>query len=138
KTTHHTAALTRVIPVRAPAPIIRVSAPRAAPTHHKKHHGKKRHHHSGSLTQQGLIAIGIGGAVVGFLEKSIGDKLPTIPLLGRKGTLAVGLAFFGKGKGGVIRDAAIAAAAIAGYELGKTGSISGDIVPQVSGIAAQV
>lgn len=96
------------------------------------------------------MAIGIGGAVVGFVEKSIGASLPTIPLLGRKGTLAIGLYFFGKGKGGLIRDAAVAAAAVAGYELGSTGKISGDVmggdvmgpVPQVSGrmhgLAAQV
>jgi len=90
------------------------------------------------------MAVGIGGAVVGFVDKSIGASLPTIPLLGRKGTLAIGLYFFAKGKSGLLRDAAVAAASIAGYELGNTGKISGvdgDVmgpVPQVSGIAAQV
>jgi hypothetical protein len=43
----------------------------------------------------------------------------------------------------IARDVSIAAAAIAGYQLGKTGKIEGDdvmgdIVPQVSGIASQV
>ena len=132
--------MARVIPIRAPAPIIKVSAPRAAPKHKKHHH--RRHH--AVLSQASLLGMGIGGAVVGFLEHQFGDKLPTIPLLGRKGTLAVGLYIFGKGKGGIIRDATVAAAAIAGYELGSTGKITGDVVPQVSGyghragIAAQV
>lgn len=92
------------------------------------------------------MAVALGGAVVGFLEKSFGASLPTIPLLGRKGTLALGLLFLGKHKGGLLRDAGMAAAAIAGYELGSTGKITGidgDIVPQISGrgvhgIAAQV
>lgn len=137
--------MTRVIPVRAPTPIIRVSAPRA----HHKTKTKRRHHVGGGLSQAGILAVGIGGAVVGFLDKSFGDKLPSIPILGRKGTLAVGLYVVAKGKTGLLRDAAVASAAIAGYELGNTGKISGDIdgdvmgvVPQVSGrmhgIAAQV
>src|SRR5215471_450212 len=135
-------AIVRTIPVRAPAPVIRVSAPRAPS--HKKHHRRRHHGVGGGLSSQGLMAVGIGGAVVGFVDKSIGASLPTIPLLGRKGTLAIGLYFFTKGKSGLLRDAAVAAASIAGYELGNTGKISGvdgDVmgpVPQVSGIAAQV
>lgn len=87
-----------------------------------------------------MVAVGIGGFVVGFIEKSF-PNLPTLPMVGRKGAIAIGLAMFGP-KTGILADAAVAAAAIAGYELGKTGAISGDVLgmvsPQVSGLAAQV
>ena len=81
----------------------------------------------------------MGGALLGFLDQAIGTKLPTIPLLGRAGTIAVAAMLFGKGKGsGILRDIALAASAVAGYEIGTKGSVSGAIPSQVRGIAAQV
>ena len=62
------------------------------------------------------------------------------PLLGRAGTIAV-VGYFASRKGmggGLVRDVTIAAAVIAGYQLGATGHVSGMIAPQVSGIAAQI
>ena len=45
-------------------------------------------------------------------------------------------------KGGTIgtiaRDAALVSAGLAGYEYGSTGKVTGDVVRQVSGVAAQV
>jgi len=80
----------------------------------------------------------MGGALLGFLDQAIGSKLPTIPLLGRAGTIALGAYLFGKGRGGgMLRDIALAASAVAGYEIGTKGSVSG-IPSQVRGIAAQV
>ena len=86
----------------------------------------------------------MGGAALGFLEKTF-PNLPTVPFIGRKGTIAIGAYFLHKRGtgGGILRDVAIAAAVLAGYELGKDGKISGevmgDLAPQVSGnIAAQV
>ncbi len=134
------------------AQIIRYTAPRqvapivirtrAAPT---KHHKKHRHHGGGAaLTQQRLISLALGGAVFGFIEKSFGAQLPTLPVVGRAGTITLAAYYFSKGKsGGILRDVATAGAVLAGYQIGSTGKISGDevlgsIVPQVSGVAAQV
>lgn len=72
-----------------------------------------------------LVSTGVGGFLYGVLEKSVGDKLPVIPILGKSGTIAVGCYFFGKNNS-MIRDLGVAAAAIAGYSFGKTGSVSGD------------
>ena len=84
-----------------------------------------------------MTNVAIGGFVVGFIEKSF-PTLPSLPMVGRKGAIAIGLYMFGP-KTGIFRDAAIAAAAISGYEFGKTGTITGDLIaPQVSGVAAQV
>ena len=119
---------------RPVAPIIKVSAPRAAP-HHKKHHKKGGGGGKGLTDVQAAIA----GAVVGFVEKQgILDKLPALPMLGKKGTAALGLHYFAKGKGGMLRDAKIALCVLAGYDLAKTGAIVGTVSPQVAGVSRQV
>jgi hypothetical protein len=89
-----------------------------------------------------MIEMAIGGAAYGFIEKQF-PTLPTLPIVGRAGTIALGAYYFAKSRGGIIRDVAIAAAVIAGYQIGSTGRISGldgDIAAQVSGggVAAQV
>ena len=136
-----TATRSRAIVLRAPsAPnVIRVSAPRPA----KRHHRRRHHGGGGGSGINALMSIALGGAAYGFIEKSFGASIPTIPILGRAGTIAIGMHFLNKGRGsGLIRDIGIAAAVIAGYQLGATGKISGefdgDIASQVSGIAAQV
>jgi len=54
-------------------------------------------------------------------------KLPAIPLVGRKGALAIAAYYYSRHGGGAIaRDVAIAAAALSGYELGKSGTVSGE------------
>ncbi len=85
-----------------------------------------------------MISMALGGAIYGYIESHFGASLPTLPVVGRAGTIAVGAFLIGRNKGGVFADVAKAAAVIAGYQLGGTGKISGDIVPQISGIAAQV
>lgn len=125
--------------MRAPAPIIRVSAPRSAPVKHRRKGRRHSSSHGGSLTLQHIVAAGIGGFALGFVKKTF-PTLPTIPILGRSGTIALG-AYFLRGhiKSPIVRDVALAAAAVAGNELGSTGTISGDLAPQVSGgVAAQV
>lgn len=122
--------------VRAPAQVIRVSAP--APIRHRRGHRRHGSGSSGALTGQRVLGLGLGGLALGLLEKAI-PNLPTIPVLGRKGTIALGCYWFSRGSGGgLIRDIAIAAASIAGYELGTTGKISGDFDSDVRGVAAQV
>lgn len=89
-----------------------------------------------------MFAAGLGGAALGFIDKSLGATIPTIPLLGRAGTIALGAYLLAKGKGkGIMRDVALAAAAVAGYQLGHDGKVSGvfgNVPDQVHGIAAQV
>lgn len=86
-----------------------------------------------------MINHGLGGVVYGFIEKNFGKQLPTLPVVGRAGSIALAAYMLAKGRSssGIVGDVARAAAVIAGYQLGTTGSISGP-VPQVSGIAAQV
>lgn len=89
-----------------------------------------------------MIGAGIGGAVLGFIEKTF-PNLPTVPIIGRAGTIAIGAYFLsrrgGLGGGQIMRDVALAGAVIAGYQIGKTGKVAGEIEGEdVSGIAAQV
>ena len=74
--------------------------------------------------------MAIGGALYGYAVKSgLVAKLPAIPVLGRTGTAAILLDYWSRHGGGQIAHrAARAAAAIAGYQLGHEGSISGDLV----------
>lgn len=134
--------------VRAPTPVIKVSAPRAvsAPKR-RKSHGRRRHSGGSGLNLLGghglpatIIGVGVGGAALGFIEKTF-PNLPTVPLVGRKGTITIAAYFLAKrggSLGGIARDIAIAGAAISGYELGHDGHVTGEIPSQVRGIAAQV
>lgn len=117
--------------VRAPAPIIRVSAPRAAPVRHRRY---RRRHSGGGMGVGGLISnesvqMLIGGALYGYAVKSgLVAKLPEIPVVGRTGTAAILLDYWSRHGGGQLAHrAARAAAAIAGYQLGAEGKISGDL-----------
>jgi hypothetical protein len=106
-----------------------------APVHHRRRGGGGK---GKGLTQSSMFASVVGGFALGVVDKALGGAIPTIPMLGRAGTIAVGAYLFrGKG-GGIMRDIAIAGAAIAGYQLGSKGSVSGDIADQVHGVAAQV
>jgi hypothetical protein len=123
-----TATRAMVRTVHAPAPVIRVSAPRAAPK--KKGHHRRKSEVGGT---QSLLMMVLGGVALGMLDKQ-GTKIPTVPMLGRAGTIAVGLYFFGK-HNATMRKGAMAAAAIAGYEFGLQGRVSG---VEGEGLAAQV
>ena len=112
---------TRVVVVRAP------SAP-------ARTRGRKRRNGGGG---GGVLGLGSGGTilaaavtagVIGLAENAgLMAKLPTIPILGRKGTLAVIAYYYSKHGGGKLaRDVAFAAAVLSGYELGKSGTISGN------------
>jgi hypothetical protein len=88
-----------------------------------------------------MFGAGIGGAALGFIEKMF-PNLPTVPVIGRAGTIALGAYLLSK-RGGmpIMRDVALAGAVIAGYQIGLTGKVSGDdgvSGDDVSGIAAQV
>jgi hypothetical protein len=72
-----------------------------------------------------ITGSAMGGFGVGFIEKTFGDKIPTLPYVGRKGAIALAV-YFMEPKSEILRDVGIAAGALAGYELAKDGSISGD------------
>lgn len=119
----------------APAPIIKVSAPRAAPA--RRHHRRRRSSGgghgrgmAGGIVSNEAIQMAIGGALYGFAVKSgLVAKLPEIPLVGRTGTAAILLEYFARHGGGqMAHRAARAAAAIAGYQLGAEGKITGDMM----------
>lgn len=130
------AAAAKTTIVRTPAPIIRVSAPRApakraAP---KRRRSSRRSGgsggHIGGIVSNETVQMAIGGALYGFAVKSgLVAKLPEIPLLGRTGTAAILLDYWSRHGGGqMAHRAARAAAAIAGYQLGNDGKISGDFL----------
>lgn len=128
RTATRSAPVTKI--VKAAAPIIRVSAPRAPAK--RRHHRRRRSSSLGGMTG-GLISneaiqMAVGGALYGFaVKQGIVDKLPAIPVLGRTGTAAILLDYWSRHGGGQLAHrAARAAAAIAGYQLGHDGSISGD------------
>jgi len=132
-----------VVRERAPAPIIKVSAPRAAPV--KK--GKRRRHGGGghsrsigsatgamSATKSGSLAL--GGFIYGYIEKNV-PQVPTLPLIGKSGAIALIAYFMGGKNPGIIADIGNAASVIAGYSFGSTGRVSG-LTPGVGGVAAQI
>lgn len=82
-----------------------------------------------------MITVGAGGLAVGWVEKHYGAQIPTLPLVGKKGALALAI-YFLKPTNKWIRAAGIAAAAISGYELGTTGHVTGE--DDDEGIASQM
>ncbi len=82
-----------------------------------------------------MLTVGAGGLAIGWIEKHYGDVIPTLPFIGRKGAIALGVHFF-KPKNKWIQAAGIAAAALSGYELGTQGHISGED-DDVEGVASQ-
>jgi hypothetical protein len=135
------ATATRIVRVgapRAPAPIIKVTAPSGGGG--RRRHHRRRRSRSGGYSPTGLVSnesfqMAIGGALYGFAFKAgIITKLPEIPLLGRTGTAAIILDYWSRHGGGrMVRSAAHAAAAIAGYQLGAEGRIQGDAGTPVAG-----
>jgi hypothetical protein len=81
-----------------------------------------------------MIGYAVGGFAVGFIEKTF-PNLPTLPIVGKKGAIAIA-AYFLRGKHPIVQDVGMAAAAISGYELGHAGKISGSVLGD--GVAAQM
>lgn len=116
--------------IKAPAPIVRVSAPRAPARRRRSSPRRASRNPVGGIVSSEAIQMAIGGALYGYAVKSgLVAKLPAIPVLGRTGTAAILLDYWARHGGGQIAHrAARAAAAIAGYQLGAEGKISGDFV----------
>jgi len=95
---------------------------------------KRRHHHRGggmslgglfSSQRMGVIA---GALAYGFLEKqAFFQSLPSLPLIGKTGTIAVAAYLLSNGgRNKLANDISIAAFAIAANQLGSQGSITGE------------
>jgi len=131
KATSALARTTYVTAPRQPAPIVRVSMPRAAKPAKRRKGGHRKGNSGGPFnlgTTLGGAAVAAG--MVGLAESTgLIDKLPAIPIVGRKGALAVLAYLWAKHGGGgqMARDVAIAAATLAAYQLGKDKKIDGDV-----------
>jgi hypothetical protein len=132
-----------VVRERSPAPIIRVSAPRATPVKHKRRRkggggGASRSIGSatGSMSATKSGSLALGGFIYGYIEKNV-PQVPTLPLIGKSGAIALIAYFMGGKNPGIIADIGNAASVIAGYSFGSTGRVSG-LTPGVGGVAAQL
>jgi len=73
------------------------------------------------------VKAAITAGIVGMIEKSgVLDNLPEIPVVGRKGTIAIVAWYWSRHGGGhIARDVALVTAAICGYQYGREGKIDG-------------
>ncbi len=79
---------------------------------------------SGDGVQKRMQGVALGGLAYGLLVKNW-TSMPKVPGVGRSGTIALAV-YFLKPKSKLLQDVGIAAAAIAGYSFGETGTVSGD------------
>jgi hypothetical protein len=71
-----------------------------------------------------MLGVAVGGLAYGLLAKHF-PTIPRLPGIGRSGTVALAV-YFLKPHNQILQDMGVAAAAIAGYSFGETGSVSGD------------
>ena len=103
---------------------VRVPRPRAATTHHKKTKHHRKHGAQGGFMDL-VITPGVAGLILGYIDKgSLPFNVPTIPGLGRAGTLALACYYF-RAKHKALPRLAGGFAAIALYEWEREGSIAG-------------
>lgn len=70
-----------------------------------------------------MQGVALGGLAYGLLVKNW-PEMPRLPGIGRSGTVALAV-YFLKPKSQLLVDLGVAAAAIAGYTFGETGTVSG-------------
>lgn len=70
-----------------------------------------------------LQGVAIGGFGYGLIKKHF-PSLPRIPGIGHSGTVALAV-YFLKPRNEILRNVGVAAAAIAGFSFGETGSVAG-------------
>lgn len=113
--------------VNAAAPVARRSG--GGGVRRRRSSGKRRRRSGGGGGGGGSIDkrlqnTALGGLAYGLLVKNW-SSMPRLPGIGRSGTVALAV-YFLKPKSKLLQDLGIAAAAIAGYSFGETGSVSGD------------
>lgn len=107
----------------SPAPVAR----RSSGGRRRRRAGKRRSSSAaanGGNIQKTLTGVAIGGLAYGLLVKNF-PQLPRLPGIGRSGTVALAVAFL-KPRNEILRNIGVAAAAIAGYSFGESGTVSGD------------
>ncbi len=109
--------------------VVNVPRPRALATPHKVKHHRRRH--GGGGGGDTMFHHMAAGAVLGYLDSN-DTAIPTIPILGRAGSLALACYFF-RQKSPWLAAGAKTFAAIATYEMIANGSIKGDVAADVSG-----
>jgi hypothetical protein len=92
---------------------------------HRRHHGGG--HGSGTLMNKTRMGVVAGAFAVGILEKQgIMSSLPTLPFVGRTGTIGIGAYLLSNGGRNKLADEICTAAlVIAAHELASTGTIVG-------------
>ena len=105
----------------SPAPVARR---RSSGGRRRRRAGKRSSSAAGSNIQKTLTGVAIGGLAYGLLVKQF-PQLPRLPGIGRSGTVALAVAFL-KPRNEILRNIGVAAAAIAGYSFGESGTVSGD------------
>jgi hypothetical protein len=127
------AARRRTTVSRAPGGLVVVSPPAPAPIARRRSSGGRRRRRrgrgrsravAGGSIQKTLTGVAIGGLAYGLLVKNFPD-LPRVPGIGRSGTVALAVMFL-KPRNEILRNIGVAAAAIAGYSFGESGTVSGD------------
>lgn len=138
---HHTRHKSRALSLyrpSAPKPIvIRTTKVVKAKKHHRRHHGGGGLHLGGLMSKQrmGIVA---GALAYGFLEKqAMFASLPSLPLIGKAGTIGLGAYLLSNGgRNKLADDIATAALVIAAHELGSTGHVvGGDADPGIGYVA---
>jgi hypothetical protein len=123
----HSSAIVRARPImfKAPRPIVLRAKTRIV---HKKPKKKHHRHHTksllgGFLTQKQINAA-LGGGALGFIKKTFGASLPTVPVIGQNGTVALA-AYLLRGKFPLADDICTAALVVSMYQLGSEGKVEG-------------
>lgn len=113
-----------IVLVQPAAPVARRSG--GGGRRRRRRRGRSRGSHAvgGGNIQKTLIGTAIGGLAFGLLVKNF-PQLPRLPGIGRSGTVAIAVALL-KPRNEILRNVGVAAAAIAGYSFGESGTISGD------------
>jgi hypothetical protein len=70
-----------------------------------------------------MQGVALGGLAYGLLVKNW-PAMPRLPGIGRSGTIALAV-YFLKPQNSILQDLGVAAAAIAGYSFGESGTVSG-------------
>jgi len=109
------------------APTLTIVTPKAPAAPRKPAHKPKRHHaHAGGGDMTSTLLIpGMAGMILALIDKGTIPNVPTIPMLGRAGTLALGCWFMRKHSPKYLPKLAGGFAAIAMYEWRMQGSVSG-------------
>jgi hypothetical protein len=111
---------TAIVRASQPIPTIRLAMPRPSNLARAPKRKAARRSSGGSAGVT-PVKVAVTAAVIGLAEKSgVLDNLPEIPVVGRKGTLAIIAYYWARhGGGGLARDVSLVSAALCGYEWGK-------------------